>query len=240
MKKSILVPGVLSLLLLATSCRKEITGEGPSVTQTRTVTNFTRVSLSVPALLYITQKQDFKFAIEGQRNILNMIQTPVDAGELRIKFANGKNIGSHDKIIIRVSAPVFNSLIISGAGDISGTNALQTSSLRLALSGSGSIILPQADVTGKLDAYISGSGNMQVNSGVADGGSLNISGSGSLEMLGVTFKNMDARISGSGNIKATVNGELGVHISGSGSVYYKGSPAINSQISGSGAVRKVQ
>lgn len=240
MKKSILVSGVLSLLLLATSCRKEITGEGPTVTQTRTVTNFTSVSLSLPALMYVTQEQDYKFTIEAQRNILNIIQTSVTAGDLRIKFANGKNIGSHDKIIIRVSAPVFNGLIVSGTGDISGTNALQTSSLRLALSGAGSIILPQVEVAGKLDAYISGSGNMQVNNGVADEGSLNISGSGSHEMLGVTFKNMDARISGSGNIKATVTGDLDVHISGSGSVYYKGTPVINSQISGSGAVRKVQ
>lgn len=238
MKKSILVPGVLLLLLLTTSCRKKITGEGPSVTQTRTVTNFTSVSLSLPALMYVTQEQDYKFTIEAQQNILDIIQTSVTAGDLRIKFDNGKNIGSHDKIIIRVSAPVFNGLVISGTGEISGTNALQTSSLRLALSGSGSIILPQADVAGKLDAYISGSGNIQVSNGVAVAGSLNISGSGSLEMLGVTFKNVDARISGSGNIKATITGELDAYISGSGSVYYKGTPAINSQISGSGAVRK--
>lgn len=240
MKKSILLLIALSLLLFATSCKKKITGEGPSIIQSRTLTDFTKVSLNIPAVLYITQEPGYKFTIDAQQNILDIIQTAVSGGELKIKFNNSKSIGSHDKIIIRASAPVFNGLSISGSGDISGTNTLQTSSLLLGLSGSGSIILPQVDVAGKLETFISGSGNMQVNTGVADDGSLNISGSGGIEMLGVSFKNVETHISGSGDIKATVMQQLDAHISGSGSVYYKGSPAVNTHISGSGSVKKVQ
>ncbi len=40
MKKIILVLSALSLLLFATSCRKKITGDGPSITQSRTLTGF--------------------------------------------------------------------------------------------------------------------------------------------------------------------------------------------------------
>lgn len=240
MKKSILVLGVLSLLLFATSCKKKIHGEGPSITQTRTVADFTKVSLSISGILYVTQEPGYKLTIDAQQNILDIIETPVSGGELRIKFDNDKRIGSHDKVIIRVSAPLFNALNISGDGDISCNGTLQTSSLRLGLSGSGSITLAGADVAGKLEAFISGSGDIQVNGGAADAGDLNISGSGGIEMLGVNFKNATAHISGSGDIKAGVTQQLDAHISGSGSVYYKGNPLISSHISGSGSVKKVQ
>lgn len=240
MKKSILVLGVLSLLLFAVSCKKKIHGEGPSITQSRTVGDFTKVSLSISGILYVTQEPGYKLTIDAQQNILDIIETPVSGGELRIKFDNSKRIGSHDKVIIRVSAPLFNGLKISGDGDISSSGSLQSSSLRLELSGSGAITLAGTDVAGKLEASISGSGDIQVNGGVADAGELNISGSGGIEMLGVNFKNATAHISGSGNIKAGVTQQLDASISGSGSVYYKGSPTVNTHISGSGSVRKVQ
>lgn len=239
MKKCSILLGVFSFLLLATSCRKKITGDGPAVTQSRTVSNFSKVSLSVPGILYVTQEPGYRLTIEAQRNIIDIIETPVSGDELRIRFDNDKRVGDHDKIIVRVSAPLFSGLNISGSGNISSNSTLQGASLRLGLSGSGSIILAEADLTGRLDAFISGSGNIQVNTGVAEAGSLNISGSGGIEMLGVTFKNMEAHISGSGDVKATVTDGLEVHISGSGSVYYKGSPAVNSHVSGSGSVRKV-
>jgi hypothetical protein len=231
----------LSFLVLSlTSCEKKIHGEGPVVTQTRTFGNFTKVFLSVPALLYVTQEPGYKCTIDAQQNILDILQTSVSAGELKIKFDNGKNISSHDKIIIRISAPLYEGLSISGSGDISGTNAFQTTRLQLVVSGSGSILLPETAVSGDIDAFISGSGNIQLNTGVANIGTFSISGSGSMEMLGVTFKTLNAQISGSGNVKATVTQELEAHISGSGSVWYKGSPAINSHVSGSGSVKKVQ
>jgi hypothetical protein len=240
MKRSILMLGVLSLLLFATSCKKKITGEGPAITQTRAVTDFTKVSFSIPGILYVTQEPGYKLTIDAQQNILDIIQTPVSGGELRIKFDNDKRIGSHDKIIVRVSAPLFNGLNISGSGDISSPSTLQSASLRLGLSGSGSITLSGVDVTGRLEGFISGSGNIQVNGGVAESGDLNISGSGGIEMLGITFKNADARISGSGNIKAGVTQQLNANISGSGSIYYKGNPQVSTKISGSGSVKKVQ
>ncbi|AXY76763.1 DUF2807 domain-containing protein [Paraflavitalea soli] len=240
MKKSILVLGVWSLLLFATSCKKKINGDGPSITQSRTVADFTKVSLGIPGILYVTQEPGYKLTIDAQQNILDIIETPVSGGELRIKFDNGKRIGSHDKVIIRVSAPLFNALNVSGDGDISSNSTLQSSSLRLGLSGSGSITLAGTEVTGKLEAFISGSGNIQINGGVADAGDLNISGSGGIEMLDVSFKNAITHISGSGNIKAGVVQQLDANISGSGSVYYKGAPLISTHISGSGSVKKVQ
>jgi hypothetical protein len=231
----------LSLLILSlTSCEKKIHGEGPVVTQIRTFGNFTKVFLGIPALLYVTQEPGYKCTIDAQQNILDILQTSVSSGELKIKFDNGKNINSHDKIIIRISAPLYERLSISGSGDISGTNAFQTIRLQLVVSGSGSILLPDAAVSGDIDALISGSGNIQINAGQANTGTLNISGSGSMKMLTTTFKTINVQISGSGTLEATVSQQLDAHISGSGSVWYLGNPVVNSHVSGSGSVKKVQ
>ena len=242
MKNKLLITATaLALLIISlSSCEKKIHGEGPVVTQTRTFGEFTKILLGAPALLYVTQEPGYKFTVDAQQNILDILQTSVSDGELKIKFDNGKNISSHDKIIIRISAPLYERLSISGSGNISGTNTFQTTRLQLVVSGSGSILLPDAAVSGDMDAFISGSGDIQINTGLANAGTFSISGSGSMKMLNTTFKTLNVQISGSGSVEATVSQQLDAHISGSGSVWYKGSPTVNSHVSGSGSVKKIQ
>lgn len=237
-KSSAIVLGAL-LMFIISSCQKRIRGEGPVVTETRAITNFTKIALHIPATLYVTQEAGYKCTIDAQQNILDILETPVSGGELKIKFPNGKNISSSTKIIIRISAPLYNKLNISGSGDISANGVLQTNALQLEISGSGSIYLNTTEVTGTLEASISGSGNVQINDGTAVQGTLHISGSGSIEALAVTMNDVEAHISGSGHIKATVSHLLEAHISGSGSIYYKGTPTVNAQVSGSGTVKKI-
>ncbi|MDF2191118.1 head GIN domain-containing protein [Paraflavitalea sp. CAU 1676] len=240
MKRSILVLSVLSMFLLTVSCKKKLVGEGPSVTETRVVTNFTKVSMGLPGIMYVTQEPGYKLTIDAQQNILDNIRSVVSGGELKLYFDWDKRIGKHDKVIVRVSAPLYDRLNLSGSGDISSSKPIDADVLDLTISGSGSIMLADADVSGILHAAVSGSGTIQVNSGVAKTGNFEVSGSGNMEMLGVGFEKVEAHISGSGNIKATVSQELKAHISGSGSVYYKGSPVVESHVSGSGSVKKVQ
>lgn len=230
--------GLLSTFVLTMSCKKKIIGEGPTVTQNRTVSDFSSVSFNIPGILQVTQEPGYKLSIDAQQNILDLIQTSINGTDLNIYFDRDKRIGSHDKIILRVSAPLFHGLSLSGSGDIKSNSQLQTSSLRLNISGSGSIMLAGAEVSGTLESVISGSGNIQANTGSAGNGKFSISGSGGINMLGLTFKTAEAHISGSGNVKATVTDELDAHISGSGSVYYYGNPTISTHISGSGTVKK--
>lgn len=230
--------GILSMFVLTMSCKKKISGEGPSVTETRTFSGFNKVSLGVPANLQVMQEAGYKLTIEAQENILDLIQTSVTGDELRIYFDRDKRLGSHDRILMRVSAPLYRALSISGSGEINAHNELQTTDLKLSISGSGSIMVAGADVTGLIESVISGSGNVQVNTGMANAGKFTISGSGSINMLGFTVKEAEAHISGSGNVKVGVTDVLDAHISGSGSVYYRGNPAVSSKVSGSGSVKK--
>lgn len=232
-----LLPVVLAGTM--TACEKRMTGEGPVVVEERHPENYSRIVLQVPATTYITQSDDRQLTIEAQQNILDLIETPVSDGELRIKFREHKNLGRHEGIIIRLSNDVINGLRIEGSGTIQAITTLRSDGLDLSISGSGDLLAGRLEVNGKLSAHISGSGNMTALEGLAGSGNLTISGSGSIRFLPVVFTTADAGISGSGDIRATVEERLDASISGSGSVYYQGNPAVHANISGSGSVKKI-
>jgi hypothetical protein len=63
-----------------------------------------------------------------------------------------------------------------------------------------------------------------------------ISGSGLIDLAGLTANQANTITSGSGTIRLHVVSSLDCKISGSGDVMYKGSPKIKTSISGSGRV----
>ncbi|UYQ91980.1 DUF2807 domain-containing protein [Chitinophaga horti] len=239
MKMRLMLLCLCAMTAFGTSCRKEINGDGPTKTETRTATDFTALTVSVPAEVVVTQDPTYKLTIEAQNNILDVITSSVQAKELRIKFKDNKNIGDHEKIVIKVSAPMFNKLTINGAGEITSSNALTGTDLSLKTTGASKIRLLSATMTASLDAYISGSGDIEVLAGQAASGRLTTSGSGNINMIDVTVKKVTASITGAGNIRSDATDELKVKIAGSGSVFYKGTPAIDSEVSGSGSVKKI-
>ncbi|MGN6421180.1 MAG: head GIN domain-containing protein [Pseudobacter sp.] len=243
MKKNQLVAVVLFALCsyLMVSCKKKITGEGPSVKQERTVNSFNRITSAIDDITYVTQEGNFKLTIEAQQNILDKIETPVLNERLIIRFKKGTRLGSHDPVVVRVSAPVIKGLGVEGSSDLQATNDIVCNEgLDLHLSGSGDVKVKGIDVTGELTASISGSGSISALSGWASNAKFSISGSGGIYMLPVTVKKVKAEISGSGNVKTKATETLDAKISGSGNVWYEGNPQITTSISGSGKVSKAQ
>lgn len=239
MNLKLMMPLVCLVLTLGTSCTKEIDGHGPSRTETRTVSAFTDLVVDVPARVIVTQEQDYSLTIEGQQNVLNVIRTSVGAGELRIKFLEKTSIGRHNRVVIKVSAPLFKKLFITADSDLTCDDVLNTSNIKLEAKANANINLTGVEATGRIDAYINGSGNIQIHSGYAAAGEISINGSGDMEMTDLIFKKVTAIVNGSGDIRAGVSDELNARISGSGSIYYKGNAAVTSKISGSGEVKKL-
>lgn len=239
MKKLIIsVVVIISVITAFTSCQKKIEGQGPVVTEIRTVPGFEGIQLAVPADLIYTQAPEYKVELRAQQNILNIIETPVVIGELRIHLKTNTNIKAHERIIIHIHSPNIRNLEVSGSGNLKTVGKINSPQMRLAISGSGVL---QADslYTGAIESVISGSGNILVKTGTGTQANAFVSGSGSLDLQEVTVNTANAKISGSGTIKLQVSQTLDVKISGSGSVYYTGSPVITSSISGSGKVIKL-
>src|SRR4051812_17490337 len=84
------------------SCHR-VVGEGPSVTEQRSTSDFSSIEMGVPGELYYTAGNQFKIEITAQQNILDIIETVVSNGELKVKVKNYLNLKSNEPIIIKVT-----------------------------------------------------------------------------------------------------------------------------------------
>ena len=232
---------VVVILLLVTglfifpSCEK-VVGEGPLVTQTRTVGNFTGVSSEMSGTVNFAIAPEYKVEITAQQNILDVLNTNVVNGVLHIDFKNNVRVREHEDLLINITAPYADYFRLSGSGNMNVQGDITANNLKVTLSGSGDITVQNAAIADKIDADISGSGNISIAGGSAVNEDVDISGSGKVEMAGVDAQNAVTHTSGSGDVKLALSTNLDAHISGSGSVYYHGNPIISTHISGSGRV----
>jgi hypothetical protein len=239
MKLNILSLGCLILLapLLFNSCEK-VKGKGDVVTETRSVGTYSAVDLSMDAIVYFTPGEDFALKLSGQQNVLDVIETEVEASRLVIRVQSGIVLGNHKQVTVYVTAPDVSSLNISGSGDIFQEGGWTGDDLFLNISGSGIIRMDSVSAN-RLFATISGSGSMNAITGRCDREELNISGSGNIDLRYVPCGTVYTRTSGSGTTYVNAISLLDVTISGSGDVWYYGEPSVSIHISGSGNVRKL-
>ncbi len=223
------------ILFTFTSCHKT-KGDGPSITRDYNLTGFTSLETSIDGDVYYTQDSFYSVKIYGQSNILDLIETPVVGGELRIQFQKFSRVGRHDRLTVYVTSPEVNGLGVKGSGRLVSTNSIDGTNISLNVSGSGDLSV--GSYYGEsLNVTISGSGRIDVNGGEANTATTRISGSGDIDLFGLKAQHVDTHTSGSGNTKVYAEQTLDVQISGSGNVTYMGSPSLNINISGSGKVK---
>jgi hypothetical protein len=230
MKKISLFLLSAAIIMSLFSCRK-VVGEGPTVTETRNTSTFDEIEFGVPGTLYYTPSPVVKVELQAQKNILEVIETFVVNGELRIKVKNNTNIKPKENIILNVSGPDVKSLTLSGSGSLKVIPDFNPYDLRVRISGSGSAMINKL-TTGNVETQVSGSGDVQILSGTANSQTVSVSGSGKVDYAGLVTKNVTTHTSGSGTIKVHALEVLDAHISGSGVVMYKGNPQVKSSVSG--------
>jgi carbon monoxide dehydrogenase subunit G len=234
MKLSLII--FFSVISFTFSACAKISGDGPSTTQTYKLTGFTAVDNGLDADIYITQGSTYKVEIEAQQNVLDQIETPIVAGELRFRLHDDFYLGAHNPIIIRITMPTVTSLSISGSGKIEVQEQLKAGAVSLSISGSGNIKLASLHADA-INSTISGSGTITVMGDPIASETSKISGSGNLKLLDIKADRATISISGSGNATIYATKSLDVNISGSGNVSYDGIQDVSSRITGSGTLR---
>jgi hypothetical protein len=235
MKKLIVGTLLAAGIFIFPSCEK-VVGEGPLVTQTRAVTNFSGVSSEMSGMVNFTIAPDYKVEITAQQNILDVLNTNVVNGVLHIDFKNDVRVKAHEDLLINITAPYADYFRLSGSGNMNVQGDIVANNLKVTLSGSGDITVQHAAIADKIDTEVSGSGNISIGDGSAVNEDVDISGSGKVEMAGVDAQNAVTHTSGSGDVKVALSKNLDAYISGSGSVFYHGNPIVTTHISGSGRV----
>jgi len=225
------------ILLAFASCRKGsmwgIKGQGNNIAEVRDINGFSGINSSIDADISYINDSVYKVEVIAQKNILLVLETKIEGGDLCIDFK--RNVCEHNKVSLIVHSPTLKRIKINGSGNMNVQNALTTSDLELKVSGSGNISVPTVSVQ-NLTARVSGSGWIKVNSGNVSNEHFSVSGSGSIKAEFVLGKTAEANISGSGDVYLSTSDRLSVNISGSGNVKYHGTPKIDLQISGSGKV----
>lgn len=224
---------VLLLAFTTVSCKKDVIGEGPIISQARDISPFSAIDLRMNGNVYYKTDSIFKVEVSAKQSIMNTLETFVSNGRLVVQFRNGKTYDADESIRITVSAPAVNRFELNTSGSIYVNNNLQTGSLYLKTAGSGSIYLQSVNAD-YLEAEGTTSGKIHASGGAATQLKLKTSGSSSIDLSAVNARKVTAQTLGSGSIKVKVSDELNATIDGSGSIYFNGHPLLTTHINGTG------
>src|SRR4051812_2357219 len=115
---------LLVLLALSLHSCTKITGEGPVVTETRNIKDFGEVAASFSGDVVYKQDPQFKVEIHAQRNIIDIIETPVINNELVVRYKKNYNVRDIEPVTVYVSSPTISSLRVDGSGTLETTGNL--------------------------------------------------------------------------------------------------------------------
>jgi len=211
-----------------------VTGDGPVVTETRTLPSFSKIIVKGSMDAKISRSDTQRVTINAQENLLPLIQTNVDDDTLIIETES--SCSTTATLRIDITLPDLRSAAVDGSGDILVTGPFDMDTLILEIQGSGDIRLKESAV-GELDCHVMGSGDI-VLSGTAETARYKVKGSGDIDAYGMPAKTVIAHIHGSGDIRTRADGRLDAKIYGSGDIHYTGHPEVTRSVFGSGDVVK--
>lgn len=215
MKKMLVL---LSLALVLSGCHMNFgngpRGSGVMKTEKRDVPVFNAVDVSGAFNVEIVCQKDRSLEIEGDDNLLALVETSVKNGTLYIN--NKSNYSSSKGIHVRITTPDVNGISSSGASKVTVTN-VKNDAMNLDDSGAGQITL-----------------NGETKSLKAE-----MSGAGQLDAKELHAAKVSISSSGAGHAEVYATDQLDAEASGAASINYYGNPkVVNPSVSGAASVNK--
>lgn len=239
MKKMQFTLVLVCLVMLMASCGfiggERVRGDGNWQSQERQVGNFKDIKVSGAADVHLTQGESKPIRIEVDQNLLEYIEVYVEGTTLHVETRTGFNLDPSKDMAVYVTAPSFNEIKVSGAGNIVSESKINNPGpIDLRISGAGNI---KVEVNApKVGVDISGAGTATLVGETKDF-DLDISGAGKARCFDLKAENAKVRISGAGNADVFASLKLDAHTSGAGSVKFKGKPTdVKSSKSGAGSI----
>lgn len=204
--------GVVHVIERVSDGGVQVKGSGKSATDVRSVRDFKGIVVEGATDVVATVGSDFKVVVEGDDNIVPIIETRVEDG--RLVISSEQSYSSKLPIKVTVTAPDLDEISVRGSANatVEGVSAKTFS------------------------ASIAGSGDVRV-SGTADAVEASIAGSGDMNLAELRAKSADVSISGSGDIALFASERLDASIAGSGDIEYAGNPGkVERSVVGSGEI----
>jgi hypothetical protein len=212
-----------------------VKGSGTIRTQAREPGSFNAIALGLPAQLELQQGNVEGVTIETDDNLLPMIETSINNGELRIRAVRGTGDIHPTKLKIIVRAKQVERVAVAGSGELTA-ESLKSPRLALDIGGSGSINVRRLE-SDSVSLAIGGSGTSKLG-GVTRKLSVSIGGSGEVKAAELKAQDVEVSIGGSGEARVWATGSLTTAIAGSGDVEYYGDPKVQTSVAGAGSVKR--
>ena len=194
--------------------KNAIHGSGVSKTETRTIGDFRKIRVNGSCDVSVSVGSAAGLSITADDNLLEYVVTEVRDGTLVVELKSGSYSPSvHMKATATV--PALEAIGIHGSSDVDVTG-LTGDRFELSVEGSG-----DAKASGKVGTVVA-----------------KVAGSGDLNLSNVEARDATVEVSGSGDVEVWATESLTVSVAGSGDVGYKGEPKLTKSVAGSGSVRK--
>ena len=212
-----------------------VKGNGKAASQTRQLSHFTGISVSLPAQVELRIGDAESATVETDENLLAFVETVVEKGNLEIRPKKGFNIEARS-IKVVVQAKQIDRLALGGSGSIQA-GALRSPKLKLDVGGSGSIDVKAVE-SDSVATALGGSGSVKL-AGSTRQLSVAIGGSGGVQAGQLKAADVEVSIGGSGDATVWASSALPVAVAGSGDVNYYGDPKVQSSVVGSGGAKRL-
>jgi hypothetical protein len=202
----LLIPAALAAFAVA-GC--DIADDGPRTTQTRDVTDFTRIDNRDSVDVRVRVGEPLSVRVRAGEKVIDDVRTVVRDGTLRVSFDHDGWGG--DEAIVEASVPKLSGIEASGSGDIDA-DGIGADAFEVRSDGSADIALR----------------------GTADRLEVDLDGSGDADLGELEAVEARVAVSGSGDADVRADKRLDVNVDGSGDVRYHGDPELTRSLDGSG------
>lgn len=216
MKRIAIVLLPASLLLLALGgCHFGVRGSGVRKTEKRSLPSFNAIETSGAFEVQVSCQKPASFEIEGDDNILPLIQTEVRNGVLQVSSTKGYR--TKLPIVLRIAVPDLASIRSTGAGKFHVSD-LKNESFEIRTTGAATIIVEGQSKSVKISS----------------------TGAGKIDSHNLLAGKVEVSVTGAASVDVYAGEQLDVTVSGAGRVTYSGDAKVSKHISGAGQVSKKQ
>ena len=211
-RKQLFLTGILlmAVAMLSMSCvNMKIDMDGDVVSEYRPLKGFEKIEINGSPNVYYTQADSFTVKVRGPKDGLENILTEVNDGTLSIRN-RGKigvvNIVIHDEdqAEVYVTSPDLVSVRLSGSGDFTSENRVDTDQMEIVLRGSGDMNIKDL-ICDACRVELMGSGNIDVNRLEAKESDVTLIGSGDIVINQYQVLSTRLGLKGSGDIEVDFN-----------------------------------
>ena len=203
-----------ALLLVLGGCHLGgVRGSGVRKTETRDLPAFTAIETTGAFDVQVTCQKTPSFEIEGDDNILPLIQTEVRNGVLRV--SSHKPFNTRQPISLRINVADLTSVSSTGAGKFVVSN-LKNENFEIRSTGAAFVTAEGQSTSVKIRS----------------------TGAGKIDSHDLRAARVEVNVTGAAAVDVYASEQLDVTVSGAGRVTYSGDARVTKRVSGAGQVNK--